>query len=388
MSGAALCLYDPKIVGISPLGKWLTDSKTTIWTSTPTIFREFVSTLSPAAIFPKVRIVRLHGDRTLHTDFRACVRHFADTCLLRNDLGMTELNRISQFIADNNTAIASPFVPVGYPYPGVEYWIENEVGERARPGEVGEIVLRSIYLSPGYYAGNGLPVRALTESSVGSVLEPAPFRTGDRGMIDGAGCLHHLGRNNGEVKVRGYRVNLSSIESVLCAHENVRNAVVTATEDTNGDDQLIAFVVAEGQVESDSLRRQLIGWLESQLSNHMLPSHYRFLDTLPLNENGKVSRRDLISASPGVAEIRTVRTPPNTRIEQTIAGLWSTILGLDEIGIHDPFLELGGNSLQVMRIAARVQEEFGVDIPPGRDVCRVHSGGDGACDRDLFGRHS
>lgn len=362
-AGAAVCLYNPKVNGVARLDKWLHDSQVTIWTSTPPLFREFARTASQAAPFPHVRFVRLHGDRTLRSDFDAYCAHLPDRCLFRNDLGMTELARVSQFIADKETRIESPVVPVGYPYPGVEYWIENEAGERARMGEEGDLVLRSRYLSPGYFVGSTRPLQRLTGDVLPDDSLPPPFRTGDRGMMDEQGCLHLLGRSNSEVKVRGYRVSLSLIERKIVEHSQVQNALALVERHPTGEDELLVIVEAKAQTSPRLLRSHLLKSLSGHLPSHLLPDRVLFVDGLPLNANGKVSVSEALKQRDGWRSAEALSQPPRTRIEQMIADCWCAVLGLPQVGIHDPFLELGGNSLQAMRIAARVQAELGVEIP-------------------------
>ena len=179
-------------------------------------------------------------------------------------------------------------------------------------------------------------------------------------MVLPDGCLMHLGRKDFQVKVRGHRIEVAEIEMALLAMDTIKETIVLACADQNGDQRLVAYIVPEGEsAPTVSILRRT---LAERLPDYMIPSVFMMLDALPLNPTGKVDRLTL--PAPGISRLH-LDTPfalPRTPVEETLVDIWSEILGLDRVGVHDNFLELGGHSLSAMRIISRVFEAFQVEV--------------------------
>ncbi|HEY6147327.1 MAG TPA: condensation domain-containing protein, partial [Thermoanaerobaculia bacterium] len=221
--------------------------------------------------------------------------------------------------------------------------------------------VRSEYLPPGYWRRPELTRAAFLPDPDGG--NRRTYRTGDLGRLRPDGCLEHLGRKDFQVKVRGHRIELAEIETALLALPAVVEAAVVARDDARGEKELVAFVVAGAgaALSGSELRRSL----QQKLPEPALPADYVFLETLPLTPNGKVDRRALIALAPA----RRGPTPdpsltPRTRIEESLAGIWARVLGVERVGLDDDFLDLGGHSLTAMQIISRVADELAVDLPP------------------------
>jgi long-subunit acyl-CoA synthetase (AMP-forming) len=217
---------------------------------------------------------------------------------------------------------------------------------------VGEIVIWSRYLSPGYWR-KPEPTAAVFQSAENGERS---YHTGDVGYLREDGCLVHVGRKDFQVKIRGYRVEMSEIEAALLALEDVREAAVVAREDGNGDKQLVAYVVVKQQTEvnSSEMRRML----KERLPEHMVPSAFVFLEALPLTANRKLDR----TALPAPTSSRKYVAAKDP-LEMELVQMWQGLLRKERIGIHDSFFELGGHSLLAIRFLARVFESFEVRIP-------------------------
>ncbi len=187
------------------------------------------------------------------------------------------------------------------------------------------------------------------------------YKTGDLARYRADGNIEFLGRLDHQVKIRGFRVETGEIEGALEQHASVRQAVVVAQADGSGHKRLVAYLVAkqQGQVSTTELR----SWLQAKLPEYMMPSVFMQLEKFPLSPNGKVDRR-VLSVPEGMRpEVEADFVGPRNRSEEMIAGIWSEVLGVEQVGIHDNFFELGGHSLLATQVISRVREVFQVEVP-------------------------
>ncbi|CAG1769401.1 hypothetical protein BAC2_00295, partial [uncultured bacterium] len=186
------------------------------------------------------------------------------------------------------------------------------------------------------------------------------YRTGDLARYLPDGNIEFLGRLDFQVKVRGFRIELGEIEAALRQHPVIRDAVVVAQETESGDKRLVAYLAAN--LTALPSITELRAWLGQHLPEYMLPAVFVRLDHLPLTPSGKVDRKAL----PGPDEVQVDRTtnyvPPRTALEETLAAMWSTALGVAPIGVHDHFLDLGGHSLLALRIIMAIREQLGIEL--------------------------
>lgn len=359
LTGASLRVFSIREVGLGRLAPWLIEERVTVYTSVPTVFRHFVDTLTGTEEFPDLRLIKLGGEPVCRRDVELYRKHFSDRCLFVNRLGTTETGSVRWHVLDKKTPISGPSVPVGDAVTDHEVLLFDDAGRAVSAGEVGEIVVRSRYLSPGYWRRPELTRAAFLADPDGG--EERLYRTGDLGRMLAGGCLVHLGRKDFQVKIRGHRVEVEEIEMVLRDLPVIKEAVVVAREDRTGDHRLVAYFVPRVSPAPTvtALRRALA----ERLPDHMVPAVFVPLDALPLAPNGKVHRRAL--PAPGAAR-PTLDTPfagPRTPVEARLERIWSEMLDLEQVGIHDSFLDLGGHSLLAGRIVARVLDVLRVDIP-------------------------
>ena len=170
----------------------------------------------------------------------------------------------------------------------------------------------------------------------------------------------HLGRMDNQVKIRGFRIELGDIEAALSHHSIVRQAVVTAREDQQGIKELVAYVVCqEGHAPNQP---ELRSFLRSQIPEYMLPSLFVFLDALPLTANNKVDRNALPApASP--LTTAAVHVVPTEQRDVQMAALWQQVFGINAIGIHDNFFDLGGHSLKAAHLFYLIEQVYGRHLP-------------------------
>ncbi|HEU4328003.1 MAG TPA: amino acid adenylation domain-containing protein [Roseiflexaceae bacterium] len=261
---------------------------------------------------------------------------------------------------------------IGGPIDNVQLYVLDERLLPVPVGVAGELYIGSIGLARGYQGRPDLTAERFIPNPFlagdGPVPHPASLRlykTGDRARWLPDGALDFLGRLDDQVKIRGFRIELGEIERVLASHPAVREACVIVREDNPGAKRLAAYIVLEeprtqGEPEGEDaeLKTQnskLKTFLQGRLPDYMVPPALVLLPALPLTANGKIDRRAL----PHPETVRAGEedfVAPRTTVEQTLAGIWRLVLGLERVGLHDNFFELGGDSILALQVTARVKQ--------------------------------
>jgi amino acid adenylation domain-containing protein len=187
--------------------------------------------------------------------------------------------------------------------------------------------------------------------------QPADSRT-DALTHSRTPVLEYLGRTDFQVKVRGYRIELGEIEARLAEHPGVRAPVVLAREDAPGDRRLVAYYLGDAPVAVDALKSHL----SDRLPGYMVPAAYVWMKAYPLTPNGKTDRRTLPAPGDDAYAAQEYEAPMG-ETEQAVAAIWADLLGVERVGRHDDFFQLGGNSLLATRLVFRIRREMDVDLP-------------------------
>ena len=359
LAGATVLPFDVRRAGLGELARWLDDEAVSVLCASATAFRHLVASVEPSRRFASVRAVRLGSEPAYRADVDAFRRHFLEEAVLVTGYGATEANGICEYRIGRDTALPSGRVPAGFPADGIELLVVDDAGRPLPVGEVGEVVVRSSFLSPGYWRQPDLTAAAFAENEGG---ETRRYRTGDIGRLDADGCLTVFGRRDEQVKVRGYRVHPDEIEAALRDHEAVREAVVVGRPDARGEIGLVAYVVPVGPGATDAvaLRR----FLRGRLPAHMVPAAFAILDALPALPSGKVDRAALPEPTGGLGAPACAYVRPRSPIEQRIAELWERLLGEAPVGGDHDFFDLGGNSLVAAAFVTELEATCGRAVPP------------------------
>jgi amino acid adenylation domain-containing protein len=358
LCGASLHTFSVKRHGVQDLCRWLRESQITIYCSVATVFRQFAATLTGREDFPQLRLIKLGGEATNRSDVELYRAYFPATCLLHCGLGATETGVVRHFFVGHQTRFDGDIVPLGYPLEGVEVLLADEHGSPVAPGSVGEIMVRSRYIAHGYWRRPDLSGRAFSSDPVDADIRT--YRTGDLGILDGDGCLRHLGRKDSQVKIRGYRIELAEIEAAVSCLEGVRHAVVALHRDSRNEACLVAyFVAANDRMTTDVLRSAVA----QRLPDYMIPTVFVQLDQLPQTPNGKVDRLALPPPDSTRPRLAQRYIAPHTALERNLVAIWADILGLQQIGVDDDFFDLGGNSMVAVRMMAQIRMQHGRTLP-------------------------
>ncbi|MFP2931133.1 amino acid adenylation domain-containing protein, partial [Pyxidicoccus sp. 3LG] len=245
-------------------------------------------------------------------------------------------------------------VPIGRPIGNTQVYVLDASGEPVPSGVTGELFIGGDGVARGYVEQPGLTAERFIPDGYSGVEGARLYRTGDLARWRPDGVLEFVGRADAQVKVRGYRIELAEIESALFAQGSLREVVVIAREDVPGDKRLVAYVVpAPDAVPLDTAL--LRAGLKERLPEYMQPSAVVVLEALPLTVQGKVDRKALPPPGEALSATRREFVAPRDPAEESLASIWAEVLRVPQVGIHDDFFELGGDSILSLQIIARAR---------------------------------
>ncbi|GHF94796.1 MULTISPECIES: non-ribosomal peptide synthetase [Amycolatopsis] len=249
---------------------------------------------------------------------------------------------------------ATGVVPIGRPIPSVRTYVLDDRLRPAPVGVPGELYLAGTRLARGYLNQHALTAHRFVADPFGPPGSRM-YRTGDRARWLADGRLEFAGRADDQVKLRGFRIELGEVEAVLARHPGVAQAAAAVKTDAQGTRRLVGYFV--GDAESAALR----GFLRERLPEHMVPTAFAALAALPVTVNGKIDRKALpepdgVRESDGYVE-------PRTPEEKVLAEVWSELLGVDRVGVHDNFFDLGGDSILGLQVVSRARSG-GLNLTP------------------------
>ncbi|SNS94666.1 MULTISPECIES: non-ribosomal peptide synthetase [unclassified Azospirillum] len=303
---------------------------------------------------PDPGLTMLVGGEALPRDLADVLLPAGAGCILWNMFGPTETTIWST--AHMVERSAGP-VPIGRPVGNTRVYIVDAAGRPVPVGVTGELLIGGDGVAMGYHNRPDLTAQRFGDDPF--VPGGRVYRTGDLARWRGDGVLLFQGRADHQVKLRGFRIELEEIEAVLASHPGVAEAVAAVCPGADGEGRLAAWIVPHGAAPgTEALRAHLA----VRLPPYMLPSAWTFLAGLPRTSNGKIDRKAL--PDPAVA-LATASLAPRTGVEERLAGLWREVLGRDSVGVNDNFFDLGGHSLLLATLQARLNADLADILPPG-----------------------
>ncbi|MCP4156471.1 MAG: amino acid adenylation domain-containing protein, partial [bacterium] len=327
-------------------------AKITIWHSVPSLFSYFTNALPQGKTFPGIRFVLLGGEPVREHEVEKLKKHFPGATMA-NVYGQTESSVNTISLIEQHQPYSKTLI--GTPLDETEIFVVNDEGEEVDTLEVGEILVGCKYISPGYWKKPGITAKVfLPDDDYGTI-----YCTGDLGRPLPDGGIEYLGRKDAQMKIRGFRVEPGEIETRLLKHNAIKEAIVLPKEEKNGDNTLCAYFVP--QKPDDTLQAaQLRQFTGETLPDYMIPTYYMQLCELPLTPGGKINRRALPTPE---LKTETPYKPPETDLEETVVKAWQEVLQLEKVGIHDNFFDLGGNSLNLILVNDKLEEQLNLKIP-------------------------
>jgi amino acid adenylation domain-containing protein len=339
----------------------LAKEQVTVLNQTPAAFYQLVQVEDSGLVEPlSLRYVIFGGEALNFVNLRSWFdRHGDQKPQLINMYGITETTvHVTYRPLTAKDSLIETRSLIGAPIPDLHLYLLDSELQPVPAGVVGEIYVGGAGVARGYLNRPELTSERFVEDRFAERPGALMYKSGDLARRIESGDVEYLGRADSQVKIRGFRIELGEIEATLADHPLVQQAVVSARKDGPGEPKLVAYFVkkAHGAPTAQDLRQ----FLKQRLPDHMVPYAYVLLDALPLTVNGKIDRSDLpppgerIVAESGVAA---------TKLEQEIAEIWRQVLGTPRVGVGDNFFDLGGDSLLLATVHARLRQHLKIEIP-------------------------
>ena len=281
---------------------------------------------------------------------------------LLNVYGPTEGTTFSSWHMIKDVPEETLRIPIGRPLSNTQTYILDGKQQPVPVGVTGELYIGGEGLARGYVGAPALTAERFVPDAFGGSTGGRLYRTGDLGRYLANGELEFMGRRDGQIKVRGFRVEVGEVEAALRAQEGVRDAVVVARQDQSGHQGLVAYVVSANGAGARLSVGQLRDQLKTRLPDYMVPAAFVLLDELPLNPNGKLDRLALPDPEQVGTERGTTYAPPRTPVEKKLTEIFSSVLGPKSVSINDNFFDLGGHSLLATQVISRIREVLQVEV--------------------------
>ncbi|MFC1715512.1 amino acid adenylation domain-containing protein [Candidatus Poribacteria bacterium] len=353
------------------LANWMQREKLTVAHLTPAMSQLLTETATESidGKCPDLRYAFFGGD--VLTEYHVtAIRRLAPSVICVNFYGTTETPQAMGYyivhppvegLQKAEAPVKKQKIPLGRGIDDVQLLVLSNSRQLAGIREIGEICVRTPYLSIGYADDDDLTRERFITNPFTREVDDRIYRTGDMGCYLPDGNIEFLGRADRQVKIRGYRIELGEIDTVLGQHQGVRQAVALVHEDLPGGEHLVAYVVpGQGNPPEISELRLL---LAQRLPRYMIPSYFVLLDSIPLTANGKVDYRALPPPDTARTESEEASIAPRDELESKLAEIWKEVLSIDSVGVRDSFFDLGGHSLLAVRLFSQIQKVFGRDLP-------------------------
>lgn len=335
----------------------------------PSHMEVLLGVANPTVVVPRECLI-LAGEAS-HWGTISEIRRLNPDCRVHNHYGPTET---TVSVLAYEVPMSGPeqdqqaVLPLGRPIPNAPVYILNTDMQPVPIGVIGELYIGGRAVTRGYYGRPDLTAERYVPNPFTNQAGERMYRTGDLVRHLPNGTIQFIGRIDQQVKIRGHRVETGEVEHVLLAFPAIRDVVVTIREDNPGDKRLVAYLVPEqlaskdaqaqraSQLDVSAIRRHV----KNVLPDYMLPSAFIELERLPLNANGKIDHASLPAPS---AENRAGDSGfalPQTKEEQQIAAVWCEVLGHEQVGIHDEFFDLGGDSFKAVKVVRKLGNSFSV----------------------------
>jgi amino acid adenylation domain-containing protein len=358
LNGGRLTIIPPETALAPPrLAEHVLTRQVTTMFLTTALFNE-IARQAPNA-FRSLSVALFGGEAADPKWVREALRA-APACRFVNLYGPTEGTTFTTFELVEAVAENVISIPIGAPISNARAYVLDELSEPVPAGVAGELYAGGAGLARGYYNRPDLTAERFTPDPFAGAPGARLYRTGDvvRRLADLR--IDYLGRKDHQVKLRGFRIELGEIETILRQAPGVNEAVVLLQEGANGDKQLVAYLsfTTQSPPSGGGLRQKLL----EKLPDFMIPAAFVTVESMPLTTTGKVDRAALrrLSNTPAV---KTEPAPARDAIEESIAAIWSEILGVEVIGVHDNFFELGGHSLLATRVISAIRQIFKMELP-------------------------
>ena len=299
----------------------------------------------------KLREVITAGEQLQITAELVRMMRKAEGCKVINHYGPTEGHVVSHHEMSGRAAMWERLPPIGKPISNARLYVLDREQQIGPVGAIGELYIGGESLARGYLNRAELTAEKFVPDNHSGTEGARLYRTGDLARYRSSGDIEYIGRADGQVKVRGYRVELGEIEAAMREQEGVMEAAVIVREEERGDKRIVGYVgvgIEVGMKEKEVRRR-----LKERLPEYMVPQVIVVMERLPLTPSGKVDRRSLPAPDRAGHETEDSFVAPRNAIEATLSKIWAEVLGVENVGIYDNFFELGGDSILTIQVVSK-----------------------------------
>ena len=341
----------------------------TIWNSAPALMQMLIDYVDRSSLsLPKtLRLVMLSGDWIPTWLPEKIKRHLPD-CTVISLGGATEASIWSIYYPIETVDPTWTSIPYGWPLENQGVYVLNEALEHCPPWVTGDLYITGVGLAREYWAD---PEKTAKSFFSHPLTGERLYRTGDLGRYWPDGTIEFGGRTDNQVKIQGFRVECAEVETALLSHPNVQAVIVSAVGERHEAKRLVAhYLATDLEPTSDELRTHL----EHDLPAYMIPSVFMRLESFPITPNGKLDRKAL--PMPGDRDDTVDYVGPRNEDERTLQTIWSNILEMERLSVHDDFFAQGGNSLMAVQLMSDLERATGVRLPlsalfQGRTIAKL-----------------
>ena len=357
--GATLCIPSAEVKeNPARLIEWIDSCGLTLFQTVPSYLRLVIRELAAqgkTSPFPKLRLLFQSGDTLYGKDVNQWRQATGGRVEMVNLYGPAEVTLLKSFYRIPAGELKpNEIVPIGKPISNTVILVMNG-NTLCAPGKIGEICVKSPFIVKGYYRSPELTAEKFVQNPLNPETSDIIYRTGDLGRYLPDMNIGFVGRMDSQVKVHGNRIELAEIEQVLLSFPKIGQAVVLPHLTSELENVLTCYYTEQEPTSQAELRELIL----SRLPDYMVPAYFIMMEQLPLSLNGKVDRKALPKPEQLVI---TSFDEPGTPTEKGLAEIWSEVLGLLRVGIGNPFMEIGGDSLKAIRVIARIYKVFEVEV--------------------------
>jgi len=356
LSGCVSIPFNLREHGLHTLGSWIREKNVTVFSGTPTVFRNLCKEFNTSNAFDKLRIVRLGGETVYWSDAALCRKHCSIQATFQVAYGSTEtgINTVRDILHGTRIPKHPGIIPIGFPVQDKMIRLVDEKLLEVKMGHPGEILVGGKGLALEYFLEPGLSAERFLSFDTDRKKSKKFYRTGDIGHFNFNGELEFKGRFDEQVKIHGYRIECGEIEAAIMADEIICECTVNLMK-TGEKEFLIAHIVLYPGYQFDemSFRKSLA----NALPDSMIPGIFTVMEHLPINTNGKIDKKALLI--PEMTMLKDLHPgTENLTIESELISLWEEVLHTKKTGMDDNFFHLGGDSLMMLTMVEEIRKRL------------------------------
>jgi amino acid adenylation domain-containing protein len=355
--GAVVFAGREDILSTAKLADIMQRYRITFWDSVPTTMDYLVNNIAnnnSSYIQDSLRVVFLSGD-WIPVTLPDKIRKFFPNANVISLGGATEGTIWSNYFPVEQVLPEWRSIPYGRPITNNAFYILNDQLQPAPVGVAGELYIGGVGVARGYANDPGKTAASFVEDPFTKQWGGRMYKTGDLGRMLPEGIMEFIGRKDNQVKVRGHRVELGEVESVIRQNKTISHAAVLLSRDKK---QLIGFIVPGKYYDRDTM----IAGLRKKLPDYMVPGKWVELEAMPLTSNGKTDVKALQNMLMP-EKVRREYIAPRNECEKTMAAVWEQVLGVEQVGINDNFFDMGGQSLMAVELITELEKKVGKELP-------------------------